>query len=720
MRTGSAKQPLGVAITDGVDATQLTSRAPWPSQRLRLSACAFLAVAATGVLVHAAHASLFRNPQLDRPVADWLYCSLFGLAALACALRAARERRDGGNARAWAIAAAGVTLWAAAEISYRVLEPDPGASYPLQTQGLLLVSFGLASITLVLLSRDRIDGFHKGLALDGLIGGLAIAAVAASLLFGVGAGHSVGVQQPTPPALFLLADLGILAFVVVTIALTGWRPGPCWGLMCAGILVNTMGNIALVQASAAGTFHRGSLVDTLYVSSVLLLGLAAWYPIRPAVRRHADDVRRVAAPLAFAFLALGLLVFAAFAHVNVVAIVLATATLALVGLRTAIAFRENRDLLEARQRDALTDGLTGLGNRRMLMRALERALDEVAEGGECSFLLFDLDGFKSYNDAFGHPAGDALLVRLAHNLRGAVEPHGSAYRMGGDEFCAIVKSDRLKAEAILAGACEALSESGSGFAVRPSYGAVVLGNEVDTVAQALQVADQRMYSRKHGRAGSVIREARVVLLRVLQEREPGLDAHLHAVARLAREVGAELRLGNEELDVLTRAAELHDIGKMATPDAILHKPGPLSAEEWEIMRRHTVIGERILNSVPALRPIGKVVRSTHERIDGRGYPDGLAGEDIPLPARVIAVCDAYNAMTSERAYDRVKSHRDALAELRRCAGTQFDSRVVGVFCRIGPEPSGEPARDRVSGTARPSAAGSRPDRSGGFGATARS
>jgi two-component system cell cycle response regulator len=194
-----------------------------------------------------------------------------------------------------------------------------------------------------------------------------------------------------------------------------------------------------------------------------------------------------------------------------------------------------------------------------------------------------------------------------------------------------------------------------------------------------------MYEQKHGRTDSVTREARAVLLRILQEREPTLDEHLHAVARLARLVGDELDLGNEEIDVVVRAAELHDIGKMAMPDAILHKPGPLNEQEWQIMHRHTIVGERILNSVPALGPVATVVRSTHERIDGRGYPDGLTGDEIPFAARIVFVCDAYNAMRSDRAYDSIRSHEEAVSELRRCGGTKFDPEVVEALCRVVPE-----------------------------------
>ena len=642
-----------------------------------------LVLGAAGLAVHAVNGAVVPDPGSDTVIADWLYCSLFLLAAAGCALRAVRERRGGGRALPWVTAAGGVVLWVAAEISFRLAEPDPTASYPILTQGLLLLSFALATVTLVLLARERIDGFHKGLALDGLIGGLAISSIAASLLFPVSSGGSI--EQSGPPAVFLLADLAILALVVVSIALTGWRPGRCWALISAGILVNTAGNVALVQATNAGSFERGSPVDTLYVTSALLLGLATLFPIRPVVTRRADDARRVIAPLVSAVLALALLCAAAFTTIAPVAVLLAAATIALVVLRTALAFRDNQRLLEARQRDALTDGLTGLGNRRKLMVDLDQTMAEAKAGKLRSLVLFDLDGFKRYNDTFGHPAGDTLLRRLGTNLRATVSPHGAAYRIGGDEFCAIVRTDELKEQAIVAGACEALSDSGSGFSIRPSFGAVALGRDAETASQALHIADQRMYAHKQGRPGSVTREARAVLLSILSEREPTLDEHLHAVARLAQLVGEELGLDNEERDVVVRAAELHDIGKMAMPDSVLRKPGPLSESEWEIMRRHTVVGERILASVPALGPVAAVVRSTHERIDGEGYPDGLAGEEIPLGSRIVFVCDAYNAMRTERAYDGAHSHSEAVAELRRCAGTKFDPVVVEALCRVVPE-----------------------------------
>ena len=193
-----------------------------------------------------------------------------------------------------------------------------------------------------------------------------------------------------------------------------------------------------------------------------------------------------------------------------------------------------------------------------------------------------------------------------------------------------------------------------------------------------------MYARKGDRRVSAGRQTRDVLLRSLSERQPDLHVHLRGTADLALAVGRELGMDGEELDDVAHAAELHDVGKIAIPDAILEKSGPLDETEWGFMRRHTIIGERILLAAPALRSVARLVRSSHERWDGAGYPDGLRGEEIPLGARVVAVCDAFDAMTTNRPYRQRIGEPAALAELRRCAGTQFDPRGRGgVRARAG-------------------------------------
>ena len=341
----------------------------------------------------------------------------------------------------------------------------------------------------------------------------------------------------------------------------------------------------------------------------------------------------------------------------------------------ALSFLDNLRMLRRARHDALTDALTGLPNRRAFMEALEHALEGEVEPRLLA--LFDLDGFKRYNDAYGHPAGDALLTRLSGALNDVVDGHGRAFRLGGDEFCLLL--DDGTADALLVDAARALEARGDGFDVTASYGVVRLPADADTPEEALHLADRRMYAAKEARPSSAGLQTRTVLLKVLSEREPDLHEHSSDVMALARGVARRLGLPVEERDIVARAAELHDIGKMAIPDAILNKPGPLDDREWRFMRRHTIIGEDILNVAPALQPVAALVRASHERWDGKGYPDGTSGDEIPRGARIVAVCDAFSAMVQDRPYQSGLSVNEAVAEIKRCAGTNFDPAVVEAF-----------------------------------------
>jgi diguanylate cyclase (GGDEF)-like protein len=355
--------------------------------------------------------------------------------------------------------------------------------------------------------------------------------------------------------------------------------------------------------------------------------------------------------------------------------------LALLGELIAKAEHAAAEILanQALREQAVTDALTGLGNRRRLSDDLAAALQRATASRPALLLLFDLDGFKAYNDTFGHLAGDQLLTRLGGKLAEAVADRGAAYRLGGDEFCALLDLEDEQLEDLIARTASALTEKGEQFCIRASLGAVLLPHEADSPDHALQLADERMYAHKRGRAAGPREQARDLLLRTMQAKMPQLDEHSSEVADLAVRVARALGLTGEALDEIARAAELHDVGKVGIPDAILNKPGPLDASEWEFMHQHTILGERILNAAPALRPVARLVRSSHERWDGTGYPDRLAGERIPLGARIVAVCDAYEAMTADRAYRKRLSPEAARGELRANAGTQFDPAVVDAF-----------------------------------------
>ncbi|MGH3064765.1 MAG: HD domain-containing phosphohydrolase, partial [Gaiellaceae bacterium] len=360
---------------------------------------------------------------------------------------------------------------------------------------------------------------------------------------------------------------------------------------------------------------------------------------------------------------------------------------------------ERKTARERLARQALQDELTGLNNRRKLLADL----DELFQGPTPStvqLLLFDLDGFKAYNDTFGHPAGDALLRLLAQRLDQTVDGRGHAYRMGGDEFCVLAPVGPEGASKLAEAAVAALTERGDGFNVTASHGSVLLPDEASSSAEALGEADRRMYARKSSSRDSAAQDQITrTLLTVLDERSATLRAHLDAVTKLCVAVGPRLGMSGAQLTELRQAASLHDIGKVAVPDAVLNKPGPLSDDEWELVRQHTLVGERIVSAAPALAHVAHVIRSSHERHDGRGYPDQLAGEDIPLAARIIALCDAYDAMTTERPYGDRLSPEAALEEIRRCAGTQFDPEVVEAFCAVRAENAWDPVSN-----AEPSAA----------------
>jgi two-component system cell cycle response regulator len=339
---------------------------------------------------------------------------------------------------------------------------------------------------------------------------------------------------------------------------------------------------------------------------------------------------------------------------------------------------ENCELLAVSRHEALTDALTGLGNRRALKAALHAAAPQ-AGSDELMLAVFDLDGFKQYNDSFGHPAGDALLARLGARLASTMDGLGTAFRMGGDEFCITASAGLGSEDGIAALAASALSESGEGFAIGCSFGVARMPTDSLDPDVALLLADQRMYAQKSAGRVPPSRQTRDVLLRLLAERSSELGQHTSDVSVLATDTARQLGLHPDEVEAIRLAAELHDIGKAAIPDAILNKPGALTDDEWAFIHRHTVIGERIVRAAPSLAHTADLVRSHHERHDGSGYPDALTGEEIPIGARIITVSDSFDAMTTDRPYRAGMSAADGLDELRRCAGTQFDPAVVDAF-----------------------------------------
>jgi diguanylate cyclase (GGDEF)-like protein len=355
-------------------------------------------------------------------------------------------------------------------------------------------------------------------------------------------------------------------------------------------------------------------------------------------------------------------------------------------------------------RELSTDVLTGLRNRRALIEDLPRVCQRASEERPAYVWFFDLNGFKHYNDSFGHIAGDNLLARLGNRLRAVVEPYGDVYRLGGDEFCVLITAPLADPHALFIEAREALVEQGGAFTVTSAAGAVEIPRETKEPMHALRLADQHMYREKATSRGGAADLITSVLHAALAQRHPDLGEHSDDVAGDVELLARTIGLDEDLIGLIIKAGDLHDVGKLGIPDEILTKPGSLSEDEWTFMKQHTVMGEQIIAAAgPSLERIGPLVRASHERWDGNGYPDGLAGEEIPLGARIITICDSFRAMLDERVYKRAMTLEDAIWELRRCAGTQFDPHLVEVFCRLVSERAGGDRPTAAPAPAEPTA-----------------
>ncbi len=378
-------------------------------------------------------------------------------------------------------------------------------------------------------------------------------------------------------------------------------------------------------------------------------------------------------------------------------------SVALVGPLLAIQLYQRAIVRALRaMRLALTDPLTGLGNHRHFHERLERELAQARERRlPLSLCLIDVDDFKRINDRFGHPAGDRLLSQLATRLRQT----GEAFRLGGDEFALLLpgfdESAALAAASSIVERISALDLEQIG-PVTVSAGVAISPQHAGERDELIRLADSALYwAKEYGKnrirayrpdvielaelkrlASGPDRAARfraaASLARAVDARNAYSGSHSQRVAELAARTARRLGLPDEEVELTRLAASLHDLGKLAIPEELLRKPGPLTEPERMVLERHPQIGFRMLESL-GVDPVADWVLHHHERWDGSGYPDGLPGDRIPLGARIIFVADAYDAMTSERVYRRRVAPEQAVAELERCAGSQFDPEIVAAL-----------------------------------------
>lgn len=464
--------------------------------------------------------------------------------------------------------------------------------------------------------------------------------------------------------------------------------------LAIGLLLYVIGDVIYGYISLHSTYQGGDPVDTFWVAAIALWAVAGEAQIRPDTRSRNDVARGLLrtswAPYVGAGVGFAVLIFVQRNDRFFPDIFLALTAAVIAALVATRQFLAQRDLIGLEQRssyESLHDALTGLPNRRRLIIDLAAAVASATQIAPRTLAMFDLDGFKSYNDTYGHLAGDQLLSRVAHQLTASVSSIGRAYRLGGDEFCVLLDTTQDPEQAI-ADAARAIAQRGPGFAIRSSFGLVSIPAEAEDFSAALHIADTRMYAKKNGtRVATLIAQTRDVLLRATAEHADDLSEHMLEVGKLSRDVARRLGLDAEMLDLTLRTGELHDVGKVAIPTSVLRKASPLTDDEWALIRTHTVIGQRILNAVPALQTVATFVRSTHECYDGTGYPDGLGGQEIPLPSRIVFACDSFHAMTSRRPYAPAMSQAQACRELKRCAGTQFDPQVIDALLAELAQPS---------------------------------
>jgi diguanylate cyclase (GGDEF)-like protein len=564
----------------------------------------------------------------------------------------------------------GVAAYVAATISFA---RDPGSATTIAGVGAFLVASTLAERFPVPVDGADANGISLGF----------VFAVAALVLFGWG------------PATFVYAS----APTIIAVA----RRNPfIRTIFNAGVfgLTGALGGLALSQvgetSSAAGLLLRVALTAVILFTVNLLLvtaAIAASGSELGYTKLVGSNARSLVVP------------FTLMASTALMLVVLWQRTpyliAALVGPLAAISLyqRSTHRALSA-MRLALTDPLTGLGNHRNFHERLQRELAKAEDsGGLVSLCLLDIDDFKRINDQHGHPAGDRVLTQVAARMRQG----GEAFRLGGDEFALLLPAvDDATALTIARAIVQRIGEWGVG-----QLGAITVSAGVATFPQhgrerdaLIRLADGALYwAKEHGKnqvrlagsvdlaefeavAGGADRLARfraaAALARAVDSRDAFTGSHSERVAAIAGAIGEQLGLSAPQVELTRLAGSLHDLGKLAIPEEILQKPGELSSAERLVVQRHPQIGHRMLESL-GVDPVGDWVLHHHERWDGNGYPEGLAGEEIPLGARIIYVAEVFDAMTFGRLYRAPLTRQEAIAEIERCSGAQFDPQVVRAF-----------------------------------------
>ena len=475
---------------------ETTETAPAPSNAGRRLRRALAVLLLGGTAVVALHDWLGIGAGHDFEIGEVLYDAVVLGAGVACLIRASDYRREHA---AWLWIGAAILSWGAAEVYWTIfIEGNASAPYPSPADVGYLAFYPLAYVGLAMLVRARAHEIKWRLWMDGLIAALGTAALGTAFVFDFVAGKATGTTLEKLTTLsYPLGDIAMLSMVVGVVALTGWRPGRTWSLLLAGLSALVIADIAYTLQSTEAALPGGEWINPIYLIAAVCLAAAVWQPAEAAeiTSSQENDRREIVVPAVFAAVMIGLFSMQYYSATGGLSTVLWAATMTAVIVRLTMSDRENHKLLE----EVRTDSLTGLGNRGRMEVELAETCGRASSEQPAMLYLFDLNGFKRYNDTFGHPAGDRLLNRLGNSLKAAIDGNGSAYRIGGDEFCLLLTCAEDRFEAVARAATEALTTHDRGVEVNSSWGAATIPAEVGDPSAALQLADVRMYAQKESR-----------------------------------------------------------------------------------------------------------------------------------------------------------------------------------------------------------------------------
>ncbi|MBB5957954.1 diguanylate cyclase (GGDEF)-like protein [Saccharothrix tamanrassetensis] len=646
-----------------------------------------------------------------------MYC-LTSTSAAAVVLWTALRQRTGARAP-WLLLGLSQVVYSIADCTFYIHHYLLGLTgFPSPADAFYLGHYPLTVAALLLLIRRRTPGRDLQSALDASV--LAVVAAMLSWLYLIG--PRARLDQPllvtVTSVAFPVMDLAMLAVALRLFMGTGTRSGS-FVLLATNLLAILTADTVYVVQQLNGTYHAGNFLDAIWLAGNLALGAAALHPTVAAVaeptaaRENVLGPGRIAALCVAALTAPVMLVVqhatGRFHDIPVIATACAM-LFVLVIARLAALVADQRRL-------AITDALTGLHTRRFFVAQLPVEVERARRaGGSVAVFIVDVDRFKSINDGHGHPAGDQVLIEIAHRLRRAARAGDVVARYGGEEFALLAPGVR---PAELADIAQRLRDSVAGRPIAAtdtvwigatvSVGAACCPEHGGDPADVIAAADRSLYAAKvSGRDRAVVGPSRPDcdpamvdhLCRVADQVDQRLSAphNSRAVGRWARLLAAELGHDEHGVHVAGLAGRLHDVGKIVIPDSVLTKPSALDPEEWRLVRQHSDYGFRLADTIPGFFPVAQTILQHHERYDGSGYPQGLAGNAIRWEARLVAVCDVWAALLTDRPHRPAFTAAEARDVLCSGRGTLFDPDVVDLFLELHADGRIDaPDLDRVGG-----------------------